>query len=91
MVQSAQLGFVTQRGKLVGLRSGQSHDQGLRVDKIVGQMRVMQRAPGQAQSIFERGVDKAHTALALHHGHGRGQQVKGLESIGFAHGVRRLV
>ena len=89
--QLAQLGFVTQRGKLVGLRSGQSHDQGLRVDKIVGQMRVMQSAPGQAQSIFERGVDKAHTALALHHGHGRGQQVKGLESIGFAHGVRRLV
>ena len=91
MVQAAQLGFVAQRSKLVGLRPRQGQDERLGVDKVVGQMRVVQRAPGQAQGIFERGVDKAHTALALHHGHWRGQQVKGLESVGRVHGMRTLV
>ncbi|OQC07100.1 MAG: hypothetical protein BWX79_01948 [Alphaproteobacteria bacterium ADurb.Bin100] len=68
---------VAQRGKFIVVGTGQRTGQHLRLREAVRKVGTFDAAARLAHGIFQRGVGKQRDAVAAHHSHQRGQQIKG--------------
>ena len=80
MVQALEPGVVAQRGKFIAARALERVRQDGRLGETFRQLRAFNGAARGAQGVFECGIGKHHAAIGAHHGHERGQQIKGLKA-----------